>query len=1185
MTSTTSGRRIPLAPGRGLADPRARHAAVPVAGLVARRRTARARRRRATPTSWSGRPSVASLAGFIGPDGRLGPLDDPPHRRRLRGAPRRRSWSARSCVPEAAPRPALPGDGRGRRSARGTTSSCSTAFDDRSSATTCWSSGCSSWGSSMFASYAAFGHRRPLNAVLLIGVLLVANMVADRPRPARRTSSCTRWPRCSCSSGSTRSTSRPTGCAAGSATRRRSPALYLRGGTVFIVGAVARLAAPDERRGRRHRWPAPGPTSAAGSSSGRSSIERFLPRGGPAARSAPSFGSSATIRGVVDDRQRPGPDGPTVADERVRAVPGGGLYDHVRRCTAGRSSHDDRPCDARPATSCSMARATRVAPEPAVRTSIVDDHAERRRVARSSSRTRPRCRSIESATVRLVGDGRLPRAARAGRRRNAPYTGHLASSAADEEDGGPTEERLRAAGQDYPAGDRRRTTAGDGARRDDRAGGARALLDGSSAAAGRRTRTTSPPDDRARLRGRRPIQLRHERPATSTATTCRSSSASRRPSAATASTTRRRWPSCCASRASRPASSRASCRASATGRAVVDGPQQRRPRLGPGLLPGLRLGRLRPDRRRACRASRRCRPGSRSPSSAAPGPSARRAAGPAVRTDAEPSDTGPAVGGTGGGRTAGGRSSPIALLLAVDRRRRSRSSPGGAAARPGQRRRRLRHGHPARRAVRVRAAARRRPSTSTPGRSAEVLPDVRPELETVARAKVEVAYGGASLGDDRLAGPARRPTPAADEPRCASPSAATSAGAGAAGRAAEPRRRRAARARRSGCAPPGLAGRLVEQRRRGGRSGCGARSDRPAGAELDDRDRAQVHRPHPEPLERQVEQGQQQDLEDAVVADDDRPRVGRARRRRSPAPGRGRGCPGRRRGELAEEPAQGRPDPSRDLGERLAAGRPGLGRSAPPGRELGRRSEPRSRRGGGPPTAPWPISRNPSSGADAATPTSMPVGRRDRRRRSSASRGPAANGRSPAAGRPGSAGPAGRAGAPAGAATSAAWRRPRAVSGVSAWPWNRPSTMYSRLAVADEDERRVEAGPGSSATAAAQRSPPEADRPQLEDGLLAADRLLDRGRDVVVEGEDHQGVLARSRPGQVHRADVHVGLAEHRPDPPDHARPVRVAGDEHDVGRLHVEPVVAEAGDPRLAAGDRARRRSWCGRRGRRPTA
>jgi hypothetical protein len=37
------------------------------------------------------------------------------------------------------------------------------------------------------------------------------------------------------------------------------------------------------------------------------------------------------------------------------------------------------------------------------------------------------------------------------------------------------------------------------------------------------------------------------------------------------------------------------------------------------------------------------------------------------------------------------------------------------------------------------------------GALADELPMVRPELETVARAKVEVAYGARSLADDRLA--------------------------------------------------------------------------------------------------------------------------------------------------------------------------------------------------------------------------------------------------------------------------------------------------------------------------------------------------------------------------------------------------------------------------------------------------
>jgi hypothetical protein len=36
------------------------------------------------------------------------------------------------------------------------------------------------------------------------------------------------------------------------------------------------------------------------------------------------------------------------------------------------------------------------------------------------------------------------------------------------------------------------------------------------------------------------------------------------------------------------------------------------------------------------------------------------------------------------------------------------------------------------------------------GALAEVIPVARPELETVAQAKVEVAYGGRKLGEDRL---------------------------------------------------------------------------------------------------------------------------------------------------------------------------------------------------------------------------------------------------------------------------------------------------------------------------------------------------------------------------------------------------------------------------------------------------
>ena len=64
------------------------------------------------------------------------------------------------------------------------------------------SSGMLVWATSMFASYAVFGHHRPLNAVIVVGVVLVANMCADRRATSCRSSSCSASRRCSCSSAS-----------------------------------------------------------------------------------------------------------------------------------------------------------------------------------------------------------------------------------------------------------------------------------------------------------------------------------------------------------------------------------------------------------------------------------------------------------------------------------------------------------------------------------------------------------------------------------------------------------------------------------------------------------------------------------------------------------------------------------------------------------------------------------------------------------------------------------------------------------------------------------------------------------------------------------------------------------------------------------------------------------------------
>ncbi len=152
------------------------------------------------------------------------------------------------------------------------------------------------WGSSMFASYAAFGHRRPLNAVLLIGVLLVANMSlttrGQLPYLVLYTLAAlfllirfhtfdeqNDWIR--------RRIGDPSALAS----------LYIRGGTVFIVAAVfgallltqAAASAPlagawTDVGGRVIEW--------------SQFLQKYLPVSGTGRSIGPSFGSSANVVGV-----------------------------------------------------------------------------------------------------------------------------------------------------------------------------------------------------------------------------------------------------------------------------------------------------------------------------------------------------------------------------------------------------------------------------------------------------------------------------------------------------------------------------------------------------------------------------------------------------------------------------------------------------------------------------------------------------------------------------------------------------------------------------------------------------------------------------------------------------------------------------------------------------------------------
>ena len=109
--------------------------------------------------------------------------------------------------------------------------------------------------------------------------------------------------------------------------------------------------------------------------------------------------------------------------------------------------------------------------------------------------------------------------------------------------------------------------------------------------------------------------------------------------------------------------------------------------------------------------------------------------------------------------------------------------------------------------------------------------------------------------------------------------------------------------------------------------------ERPAAAQLDDPDPAQVERPHPEPFERQIEERQQQDLEDAVMADDDRPGL---RRLRLEVAGDLRSIEGTRDalfGQPRQDAGEGGSEARGDVGDRFAARRPRLERSSSPGRE------------------------------------------------------------------------------------------------------------------------------------------------------------------------------------------------------------------------------------------------------------
>ena len=208
-----------------------------------------------------------------------------------------------------------------------------------------------------------------------------------------------------------------------------------------------------------------------------------------------------------------------------------------------------------------------------------------------------------------------------------------------------------------------------------------------------------------------------------------------------------------ARRASRRGSSRATCPGDRDASRRGDDPAVAGARLGRGLVPGLRVGRLRPDRRGVGQpqaidagppvADRR-RPGRAAPPAPRPRPTDRDARRRARRARRRRQHD--AAARRGSGRSSWSSSRRRRSLLVARRRwlRRRLGAPGPAGDRLPDGRR---DGRP----PRATRAARRRPSTSTSGACPTRSRRPGRSCSSSARSTVETTYGRRRLPPDRLA--------------------------------------------------------------------------------------------------------------------------------------------------------------------------------------------------------------------------------------------------------------------------------------------------------------------------------------------------------------------------------------------------------------------------------------------------
>ncbi len=297
------------------------------------------------------------------------------------------------------------------------------------------------WATSQFASYAAFGHRRPINAVVVVGSLLLANMaltVRDQLTYLvifsiaslfllvrfHTLDEQSDWLR--------RRIGDPTAISA----------LYLRGGTVFIIAAISGSLLLTNAASSA-------PLAGAWTDVGARVIEwgqfleRFLPASGSSKSLGPTFGDS-TLVGLTwntNDNLQLRVQFP--AEEKDPPFLAAAYYDQFRLTGWVRAEQAELLRD--PGADVLAGTAEHVAPagRRPLEATITPAYARREIFAPGVPST-----IDQVSRLRIIGAG----GHLAGIERDpssAPYT-VTTLVRADEKDGGWTQERLRAAGQDYP---------------------------------------------------------------------------------------------------------------------------------------------------------------------------------------------------------------------------------------------------------------------------------------------------------------------------------------------------------------------------------------------------------------------------------------------------------------------------------------------------------------------------------------------------------------------------------------------------------------------------------------------------------------------------------------------------------------------------------------------------------------